>query len=969
VALGFSVALVSPAGAQEETPQWVGQTTIPGYSHPSSYFGQTAVGLGDIDGDGAPDILISEPETARPPWDFYGRLLLYKGACGTGISSPEAWTYAEPFPGVIGHQLAWEPQGNGMGWVGDVNGDTFADAVSVHHPGDYGELVDITCDPPPAPQAWAASQSCLRSGGACESYCNFPWLDPGRLRAWHGSPTGLVPAPAFVIGHPDCSMSPSDWKTSAGGVGDINGDGFDDLATTSRVWHDDFDTAGCGVDCNEWPPVLDVVGSLFIHLGSPDGLPSQPSYEVIPPCGPPHLWLGELHAAGDVNGDGFADLLISTWGGRRLDIEEPTVGYVGVYHGGPAALDGAPDWSRFGTATHPNLGLSASSAGDVNGDGFSDIVVASLDQVELFLGSATGLATTPAWTGSYFAVELAPAGDVNGDTFGDVLLGSYDEAHVLAGTASGSLTPSWSHSGEEGGGFGHAVASAGDVNCDCLDDILVGEPNVALGRAYVFLGKRPTAVIPIPDVPDAAVESLDLTTVNPSHAIDVSRDSRSGPDPYLGPEWVNANLSLSPDPDVFDIDAEDFGDSRHPFACVRNATLVVSTLRVRVRDDAAYPDLGKVGIRGRLTLERDGIVRVYEFVNASAPSLNASVLTFSGLVASQPLPDAADRIKPLVIEWELNRDTTFECKYKAIGATDLPAHVTWAPPIAGDCGSTIYESQLDIATRALPGLAEHSRRDPSELIRAVYSTFESEVESGVARVSIDGDNVEDSDPGRSYWPSPTNPMLAVFSAERNQTFEWEHLLDPDPLPVGGYDLEGFGKCGSWAGLLDCCIKALGLPGTQLRGIMGTYAGPSPIAAPFWSGLEVKAWSGAVSATGCQATLAPVPAGFTAAGLTFAWALLADNPGTRGQKQANPHSSFTDHVVVYQSGSSWKAIFDPSYGAPVLVGPSDDAVLRQWQDRSVGAWSVLCDAPHPQQRRFKLNAVGDSRAVTFFEWGP
>jgi hypothetical protein len=117
----------------------------------------------------------------------------------------------------------------------------------------------------------------------------------------------------------------------------------------------------------------------------------------------------------------------------------------------------------------------------------------------VFLGSASGLSTSAAWTaesdqaGALFGNSVASAGDVNGDGYGDVIVGAFgfdngqtDEgrAFLYFGSAMGlSTTPAWTaESDQASAAFGVSVASAGDVNGDGYGDVIVGEPGFGNGQ-------------------------------------------------------------------------------------------------------------------------------------------------------------------------------------------------------------------------------------------------------------------------------------------------------------------------------------------------------------------------------------------------------------------------------------------------------------------------------------------------------
>jgi hypothetical protein len=303
-----------------------------------------------------------------------------------------------------------------------------------------------------------------------------------RLRGTTGGGAGTATSPVWEV-FVGWRSSGGGANTSWGSVLDVNGDGLADVAL------------GMPDAPNELGEALH--GTITIHLGAPGGPSVAPAIVMkAPDDNGPFPNFGEAVAsAGDVDGDGYGDLVVGAPGGNA----SPGAFY--VYRGGPSW---ATDWRSakpitvYGTVPHANFGWSVSGAGDVNGDGYADVVAVTqgASSGTLYLGGPNGLGDAITLDAPRTTVA-ASAGDVNGDGYGDVVFGAHNAdgaagvAFLYLGGAGGMAGPPIVIDAPNApyGFFAYTAACAGDVNGDGLADIVLGAPGVK-PMAFVYPGSK-----------------------------------------------------------------------------------------------------------------------------------------------------------------------------------------------------------------------------------------------------------------------------------------------------------------------------------------------------------------------------------------------------------------------------------------------------------------------------------------------
>ena len=422
------------------SPSWVGETL-------GDQLGAGLAGGGDLDGDGAADLALGNP-----------------GEDSAGARAGAVWVLRGPLdetggddPIVLTGQVSEDVAGAALA-VLDLDGDGLAELVVGGPGGESGAgIVWIVSEP----EAGSLSQAGARLVGASGVDEAGTTLGSAGDLDGDGAPELLIGAPGadasagavYVIGgalsgEVDLGEAATVWTGErsrdevgpAAGLGDLDGDGVPDLAIGAPGESSAGENAGAVA-------LLTEPGGGSLADGT--------------------LWLGEAEGdaagvavagVGDTDGDGYADVLV---GGPNNDDASDYAGACWLLLG-PASLGGSlsgADATRTGASAAENAGGSLAAPGDIDGDGFADLVVGS------------------------------PWGDGGASNSG--------VAWILYGPVSGTASLSTSDAELQGeDSYDRAstsLAAAGDLNGDGAPDLLIGAPNSRdggsdAGKAYLVFG-------------------------------------------------------------------------------------------------------------------------------------------------------------------------------------------------------------------------------------------------------------------------------------------------------------------------------------------------------------------------------------------------------------------------------------------------------------------------------------------------
>jgi hypothetical protein len=470
--------------------------------------GTSVAGAGDVNGDGYDDLIIGAP--------FAGFNSNGAGSAYVVLGHGGAFSHPLALTSLVGS--------NGFHIPGIASGDQFG--FSVSSAGDINDdgYADMFIG------AWGSDASNADAGSGYLLFGKNGGFNATEFLLLNGNNGFGINGVAVSDG--------TGFSVAAGG--DHNGDGFDDLIIGAPY----ADPSGISS------------GKSYVVFGKSGGFSSVLALSGMVGGTAGYGLAGEtaggfsgrsVSSAGDVNGDGYADVIIGA------DHDDPLTGYNGssyVVFGKSgvftttlalSSLDGGNGFRLDSPAEYDMSGASVDSAGDINGDGYADLIIGApgatpagfnsgssyvvfghpgsfLHPFELFaLNGVNGFRLDGEQAAAKSGIAVSGAGDINGDGVDDLLVGA-----SLADTPIPNAGRTYVVFGRSGGGFPHplslaslngsngfrldgidagdfsgrSVSAAGDINGDGVADLVIGAPGAGAngqqdsGSAYVVFGRN-----------------------------------------------------------------------------------------------------------------------------------------------------------------------------------------------------------------------------------------------------------------------------------------------------------------------------------------------------------------------------------------------------------------------------------------------------------------------------------------------